>query len=156
MVGWGGGRTYLAGGDYPFRDGREVDETLTDLGVAGDVWVEGDADSAVARLALARSSTLLGGVDDLEVLLVDGGHQHLVRLERLQKIAVVRREIRQRVLPDKHQRGEMDSVVSAVNQSSAWRWKRARAHLVVIVHVRDDAVCLGSNIVGSSSGGHFV
>ena len=60
--------------------------------------VEGDADSSRARPALARCRPLFGVVNNLEVLLVDSCHEHLIGLEWLLEVAIVSCEICQRVL----------------------------------------------------------
>lgn len=87
--------TYFASGDDLLRDGREVDQPFSNLGVACEVRVERHADSLGTRCALRRCGAFVGGVNDLEVLLVNRGHEHLARLERLQEVSIVRCEVRQ-------------------------------------------------------------
>lgn len=91
-------RPYLSGGDHLFGEGREVYDTLSDFRVAGEVGIEGHMDGARSRLARARSSPLLCGVNDFEVLLVDLCHEHLARLERAHEISVMGCKVGQRIL----------------------------------------------------------
>jgi len=93
-----GSQTYLSSGNNPLGDGRDVNQALSDFRVAGDVRIKGDMNGARSRLASCGSRILGGSIDNLEVLLVDLGHQNLIRLERVHEIAIVSRVVGQRVL----------------------------------------------------------